>query len=70
MNCRNCKFWRSGSQKCTNEDFVRENLNAVSGWGEMMTDIMMTDAGVDTFGTSWDYSCNYFEEQERREKSE
>ena len=57
--CRTCVFYREGSQECTNEYFVRENLNAVSGWGEMMTDIMM-DTGVDTFGTPPDYSCEHW----------
>ena len=60
--CRTCKYYREGSQECTNEIFVRENLNAVSGWGEMMTDIMINDAGVDTFGVPPDYSCGEYEE--------
>jgi hypothetical protein len=61
--CRTCKFWRETTQECTNEYFVRENLNDVSGWGEMMTDIMM-DVGVDTFGTPPDYSCEHYEGRE------
>jgi hypothetical protein len=59
--CRTCKYWLETPRECTNEYFVRENLNEVSGWGEMMTDIMMQDAGVNTFGTPPDYSCGYYE---------
>jgi len=65
--CRKCKYWNAQTQECFNHDFVRENLNDVSGWGEMMVDIMMEDAGVDTFGTPPDYSCGYFEADEGME---
>ncbi len=61
MTCRTCKFYREGSQECTNVDFVRENLNDVSGWGEMMTDMMMDEGIVNTFGTPPDYDCEYWE---------
>ena len=59
--CGTCKYWLETSSECTNEYFVRENLNDVSGWGEMMTDIMMDEGIVDTFGTPFDYSCEYYE---------
>jgi hypothetical protein len=62
--CKTCKHYLDSSKECTNEYFVRENLNEVSGWGEMMTDIMM-ETGIDTFGTPPDYSCNYYEGDEK-----
>ena len=62
MFCRTCKYYLSGSQECTNDDFVRENLVDVSGWGEFMVDEMMGSGVCDTFGTPPDYSCGYYEE--------
>jgi hypothetical protein len=59
--CKDCKFYLISTQECINTDFVRENLNDVAGWGEMMTDIMMDDGIIDTFGTPPDYSCEYWE---------
>jgi len=61
MCCRTCKYYRIGSQECTNEDFVRENLVDVSGWGEFMVDEMMDGGICDTFGTPPDYRCGYYE---------
>ena len=60
-SCRTCKYYRIGSQECTNEDFVRKNLVEVSGWGEMRVDEMMDGNICDTFGTPPGYYCGYFE---------
>ena len=60
--CRDCKFWVKEGEQCTNEDYVRISLSDVSGMGEMMTDIMVDEGIIDTFGTPADYSCGYFEE--------
>ena len=60
-SCRICKYYRIGSQECTNEDYVRENLVSVSGWGEFMVDEMMGGGICDTFGTPPSYSCEFFE---------
>lgn len=61
--CRTCIYYRITPQECTNEDFVRENLVEVSGWGEFMVDEMIGEGIVDTFGTPPDYFCEYYEEE-------
>lgn len=67
--CKRCKFYRIGSQECTQEDFVRENLIDVSDLGGMMVDIMMESGTLDTFGTPPDYRCGYFEEDDATNKT-
>ena len=61
MNCRSCKYYRIGSQECTNEDFVRESLVDVSEGGGFMIDEMMGEGICNTFGTPPNHLCNYYE---------
>ena len=64
-NCGNCKYWTREDEQCVNEDYVRESMKEVSGMGGMMTDIMVDEGIINTFGTPADYHCMNFEGAEK-----